>query len=116
MLRYLFYFKYFIIFSSGIPSKNTTTSSNLTGTGSLSSNNQTQSTTLSSLSSLTTSAAATAQPLSIDTSKTGLEPIPETGSTHMYYYYDNLPFYENWPPPKQFPPQVSNRKIFMYFS
>jgi hypothetical protein len=104
---------FFFIFSSGIPSKNTTTSSNLTGTGSLSSNNQTQSTTLSSLSSLTTSAAATAQ-LSIDTSKTGLEPIPETGSTHMYYYYDNLPFYENWPPPKQFPPQVSNKNIMFY--
>merc|ERR1712048_1183716 len=53
--------------------------------------------------------SATAQ-LSIDTSKTGLEPIPETG-THMYYYYDNLPFYENWPPPKQFPPQVRPRMM-----
>ena len=53
--------------------------------------------------------------LSIDTSKTGLEPIPETG-THMYYYYDNLPFYENWPPPKQFPPQVRPRMVTLGMS
>ena len=49
----------------------------------------------------------TSKPLSIDTSKTGLEPIPE--GTHLYYYYDNLPFYENWPPPRQYPPQVRPR-------
>merc|ERR1712223_284083 len=89
------------IASSGIASKNT---SSLTGSSS-----QTTSTTLSSLSSTAASASAAAQ-LSIDTSKTGLEPIPETG-THMYYYYDNLPFYENWPPPKQFPPQVRPRMV-----
>jgi len=92
------------IASSGIASKNT---SSLTGSSS-----QTTSTTLSSLSSTAASASATAQ-LSIDTSKTGLEPIPETG-THMYYYYDNLPFYENWPPPKQFPPQVRPRMMLGY--
>ena len=40
-------------------------------------------------------------------SNIGLLPIPE--SAHMYYYYDNLPFYENWPPPKQIPPQVKPR-------
>merc|ERR1711963_1014219 len=92
------------IASSSITSKNI---SNVTGSSS-----QTTSTTLSSLStSASTSASASASAaaqLSIDTSKTGLEPIPETG-THMYYYYDNLPFYENWPPPKQFPPQVRPR-------
>merc|ERR1712223_1257045 len=95
------------IASSSITSKNI---SNVTGSSS-----QTTSTTLSSLStsaSASASASATAQ-LSIDTSKTGLEPIPETG-THMYYYYDNLPFYENWPPPKQFPPQVRPRMMLGY--
>ena len=82
------------------------------------SSSQTTSTTLSSLSTSATSASASASAaaqLSIDTSKTGLEPIPETG-THMYYYYDNLPFYENWPPPKQFPPQVRPRMVTLGMS
>ena len=54
---------------------------------------------------LTTSSSSAS---ALETSKTGLLPIPES-SAHMYYYYDNLPFYENWPPPKQIPPQVKPR-------
>lgn len=78
--------------SSGIASKNSSQDQTASSSGSTS--------------------AAAQQPLSIDTSKTGLEPIPE--GTHMYYYYDNLPFYENWPPPKQFPPQVRPRMLLNY--
>ena len=92
--------------SSGIVSKNQTTSTNLSSTLSTSSG------TTSGISAGTMPPpppSLTAQPsqLSIDTSKAGLEPIPE--GTHLYYYYDNLPFYENWPPPKQCPPPVRPR-------
>jgi hypothetical protein len=83
--------------SSGIASKN-------------SSQNQTTTSSLSGTSSSSAGIMNQTQQLSIDTLKTGLEPIPEVGG-HTYYYYDDLPFYENWPPPKpsQFPPPVRPR-------
>lgn len=86
------------------PDRSSTTSSS-----GIASKNSSQNQTASS----SGSGSSAQQPLSIDTSKTGLEPIPEAG-THMYYYYDNLPFYENWPPPKQFPPQVRPRMLLNY--
>ena len=55
----------------------------------------------------TTGLEQTALPLALQAAVSGLEPIPE--STHTYVYYDNLPFYENWPPPKQYPPPVRPR-------
>lgn len=85
--------------------RSTSSSSKNSSQNQTTSSNQTTTSTLSSLSSAQ-------QPLSIDTSKTGLEPIPE--GAHLYYYYDNLPFYENWPPPKQYPPQVRPRMMYQY--
>ena len=79
--------------SSGIASKN-------------SSQNQTTSSSLS---------GSLGIPAGAPGDKAGLEPIPE--GTRMYYY-DDLPFYENWPPPKtstasshgsQYPPPVRPR-------
>lgn len=101
--------------SSGIASKNSSQNQNQTTSSSLS----TSSGGLLGASNTTSSLPL----LSIDTStgggggsggssankNTGLEPIPESSSQHTYVYYDNLPFYENWPPPKQYPPKVRPR-------